>query len=141
MAWAKNALPQRQPPQHKAVARRADDSRDLSEHKFNEPIPARACLPMEPLVRPKAAFNRHPLCFGRALAMAMLEDHQLLAHDHLRKLGRVDAWPATSALVPLPPHFHGSSSGPAGKLNAWLVCRALPGLTTAGVCTGSATAG
>jgi hypothetical protein len=42
-------------------------------------------------VRSKAAFERHPLCFGRALAMAVLEDHQLLAHAHLRELSRVDA--------------------------------------------------
>jgi hypothetical protein len=105
MARSPEAPPQREPPPHEAVARSDGDSNDVSEHKFNEPTPARACLPKELLVRSKAAVQRHHLCSGWALAMAVLEDHQLLAHAHLRELGRAHEWPLTSALVPWSPHF------------------------------------
>jgi hypothetical protein len=60
------------------------------EHKFNEPSPGRACLPKEPPMRAKAALQRHPLQPGGPLAVAVLEDDQLLAHTHLRELGGAD---------------------------------------------------
>ena len=59
-----------------------------------------ACLPKELPMRANAALQRRPLQSGRPLAVAVLEDDQLLAHTHLRELGCADLRPLMSALVP-----------------------------------------
>ena len=51
-------------------------------------------------MRAKAALQRHPLQPGGPLAVAVLEDDQLLAHTHLRELGGADLRSLMSVLVP-----------------------------------------
>jgi hypothetical protein len=105
MAWPPKVPPQRAPAPHQAAARRDGYSHELSEHDISEPSRGPASLPKELPVRSKPALQRHLLRCGRALAMAVLEDHQLLAHAHLRELGRADLESVTSVPVPQPPHF------------------------------------